>query len=391
MSKVCIANTASEPPPGWAGPDAPGLLSRRATPPGNNFFKLFRLVVGYAILSRCRSFNQLIIGYVIFSRCYRLFQSFVTHVVLSLNAFLTAMLIPNGDHATTQDCAPGRSILRIISKNTDRVAADENGMNVFHRGYTEGFKFSMSNGSTHHFQSTTQTTSSAADEFQYVQLPTTRHIRLLKTTMGTSQDGLIFELVCLPVEEAFDSFIAVSYCWGTDLPSKRLTLSDGRYLQITANVEALLTHIFKDPPEFIWIDAVCINQHDNVERFHQVQMMRDIYASARRVSIWLGHLMPEVHVKLDGGNVDEYGSDIESDNNNESDSSTRSGGSVRDTFFQQDEDWEINVADREPLSIDLGKEDEKNGANGNDPEHGLDDDQRFFAFFVSGMNQEVTT
>ncbi|KAI4866708.1 HET-domain-containing protein [Hypoxylon rubiginosum] len=39
----------------------------------------------------------------------------------------------------------------------------------------------------------------------------------------------------------------------------------------------------------LWIDAICINQEDNVERCQQVSIMADIYRSAECVIIWLGH------------------------------------------------------------------------------------------------------
>jgi hypothetical protein len=38
----------------------------------------------------------------------------------------------------------------------------------------------------------------------------------------------------------------------------------------------------------IWADAVCINQEDMAERSQQVCMMRDIFANASQVPIWLG-------------------------------------------------------------------------------------------------------
>ncbi|KAI0129564.1 heterokaryon incompatibility protein-domain-containing protein [Xylariales sp. AK1849] len=38
----------------------------------------------------------------------------------------------------------------------------------------------------------------------------------------------------------------------------------------------------------IWIDAICINQRNVQERSHQVEMMRDIYAKANEVSVFLG-------------------------------------------------------------------------------------------------------
>jgi Heterokaryon incompatibility protein (HET) len=41
-------------------------------------------------------------------------------------------------------------------------------------------------------------------------------------------------------------------------------------------------------PELLWIDALCINQNDLEERSTQVAMMKDIYARAAEVVIWLG-------------------------------------------------------------------------------------------------------
>jgi hypothetical protein len=38
----------------------------------------------------------------------------------------------------------------------------------------------------------------------------------------------------------------------------------------------------------LWIDAVCINQTDNIEKGHQVAMMGQIYSSAALVVVWVG-------------------------------------------------------------------------------------------------------
>jgi len=38
----------------------------------------------------------------------------------------------------------------------------------------------------------------------------------------------------------------------------------------------------------LWIDAICINQSDPVEKSHQVLAMDKIYFSAQRVIVWLG-------------------------------------------------------------------------------------------------------
>lgn len=42
----------------------------------------------------------------------------------------------------------------------------------------------------------------------------------------------------------------------------------------------------------IFIDQICINQDDDVEKAHQVALMQDIYARCRRAVIWLGPATP---------------------------------------------------------------------------------------------------
>ena len=43
----------------------------------------------------------------------------------------------------------------------------------------------------------------------------------------------------------------------------------------------------------LWIDSICINQHDNDEKIHQVQQMASIYSFAAIVLAWLGPGSPE--------------------------------------------------------------------------------------------------
>jgi hypothetical protein len=48
---------------------------------------------------------------------------------------------------------------------------------------------------------------------------------------------------------------------------------------VTRNLYNALNHIRRDSIDVhLWIDALCINQEDDVEKSHQVQQMRDIYA-----------------------------------------------------------------------------------------------------------------
>ncbi|KAJ5618739.1 hypothetical protein N7528_006850 [Penicillium herquei] len=47
-----------------------------------------------------------------------------------------------------------------------------------------------------------------------------------------------------------------------------------------------------DHERILWTDALCINQSDNVEKGHQVNIMGDIYSSSQKVLIWLGKASP---------------------------------------------------------------------------------------------------
>jgi hypothetical protein len=38
----------------------------------------------------------------------------------------------------------------------------------------------------------------------------------------------------------------------------------------------------------VWVDALCINQQDEVERAKQILRMKDIYSTARDTVVWLG-------------------------------------------------------------------------------------------------------
>ncbi|RFU24589.1 hypothetical protein B7463_g11748, partial [Scytalidium lignicola] len=97
-------------------------------------------------------------------------------------------------------------------------------------------------------------------------------------------------------------FVAVSYVWGD--PTANLPIYiDGTPVGVTKNLESCMRHIQQlfrnetsvfgglEGTEF-WIDAVCINQGDNIEKSAQVPRMGAIYSSAKLVLGWLGENPP---------------------------------------------------------------------------------------------------
>ena len=62
-----------------------------------------------------------------------------------------------------------------------------------------------------------------------------------------------------------------------------------RVLSIGSELACALMHLrYVSEPRLLWVDAICINLKDKDERSQQVQLMGDIYASARRVLVWVG-------------------------------------------------------------------------------------------------------
>lgn len=99
------------------------------------------------------------------------------------------------------------------------------------------------------------------------------------------------DIHCTLKTESLDdnpSYIALSYTWGEDSPSATVWINSQTFL-VRENLETALRHIQKpDRSTSIWVDAICINQEDDLEKSHQVQMMDKIYNRAVEVLVWLG-------------------------------------------------------------------------------------------------------
>jgi hypothetical protein len=114
--------------------------------------------------------------------------------------------------------------------------------------------------------------------------------RLLILLPGSESDDLVINLTT----EHFGStnqYVAISYCWGSSEKPESLLcrsqtsikitednslLSIGR-IPITTNLYRMLRSLRSiEDCMILWIDAICINQDDVVEKTTQVQMMHYI-------------------------------------------------------------------------------------------------------------------
>ncbi|KAH8777277.1 heterokaryon incompatibility protein-domain-containing protein, partial [Hyaloscypha finlandica] len=79
---------------------------------------------------------------------------------------------------------------------------------------------------------------------------------------------------------------ALSYEWGSN-ETKTITLNGDDYDIRTNLFDALRRLRWEMEERILWVDAICINQHDVRERNHQVSRMASIYSQARHVVVWL--------------------------------------------------------------------------------------------------------
>jgi hypothetical protein len=90
--------------------------------------------------------------------------------------------------------------------------------------------------------------------------------------------------------EAPPRYTALSYACGARPADFNIKLN-GKEWYIRKNLSRFLrqhVQIYPDSQEWMWIDAICINQENLPERTHQVKLMANIYRNASRVLVWLG-------------------------------------------------------------------------------------------------------
>ncbi|KAH7309808.1 heterokaryon incompatibility protein-domain-containing protein [Stachybotrys elegans] len=88
---------------------------------------------------------------------------------------------------------------------------------------------------------------------------------------------------------------ALSYAWNVspngETPNRRVVVEtkDGpQDLMIFQPLEIALKHLYSAHQRPIFVDQICIDQYNLVEKEHQVGIMRDIYSNCERAIIWLG-------------------------------------------------------------------------------------------------------
>lgn len=119
---------------------------------------------------------------------------------------------------------------------------------------------------------------------------TSSETRLLRP-LPPSQDGLLSFSLTVYCRDRAPRYTAVSYTWGRAKPTETILLN-GRPFRVRPNLWQCLYYLSRAAEHtawtHIWVDAVCINQADDLERSDQVRRMDKTYSLADCASVWLG-------------------------------------------------------------------------------------------------------
>jgi hypothetical protein len=103
-------------------------------------------------------------------------------------------------------------------------------------------------------------------------------------------------------------YACLSYVWGTDSPDRAIYINGLRFnvrqnlwdflqyasFKVSQNASAVVKddrnqNVRSAVTDLLWIDALCIDQDNTLERNHQVQQMGRFYEHAQHVVVWLGN------------------------------------------------------------------------------------------------------
>ena len=124
--------------------------------------------------------------------------------------------------------------------------------------------------------------------FSYMPLAQTRNsIRVIQIHPGRGK----LPIHCTIKHTTIDSeYVCVSYTWGDDIAQRHTILVNEERFNVRQNLcDFLITARQLKIRDWLWIDALCIDQNNIEERNHQVQQMARIYQQAKHVLVHIGH------------------------------------------------------------------------------------------------------
>jgi hypothetical protein len=141
-------------------------------------------------------------------------------------------------------------------------------------------------------QSSTVSGSPNDDEFPYEKLSGDA-FRLLK--LPNRNGPRLYELKNYELyATSTPRYLALSYTWGSQESYAKLNINWKEFKLPTKNLEIALEYLIdRYPGEYLWTDAICINQGEKgkEEKASQIPRMKEIYTSTAKCVVWLGECL----------------------------------------------------------------------------------------------------
>src|SRR3569833_2160784 len=119
-----------------------------------------------------------------------------------------------------------------------------------------------------------------------------KQIRLLHLHSGSRDDPITCTLSTTDLDDN-PRYEALSYAWGDPWIYRPIVL-EGREVNVTANLAAALRRVrLPSEDRCLWVDALCINQANETEKSHQVNLMKEVYENTSGGVVWLGDFADE--------------------------------------------------------------------------------------------------
>lgn len=144
----------------------------------------------------------------------------------------------------------------------------------------------------------------ATQPIQYSPLETPQTIRLIHAHRLSTDGQIAVSLKHVSLSQTqCPKFTAISYVWGEKKLHPHKVVINGRTCQVLESIYPILALICDEPDvktdAWFWIDYLCINQDDSLERATQVTLMGTLYQRAHRTLVWLGEDTPDVQGAMD--------------------------------------------------------------------------------------------
>ena len=124
--------------------------------------------------------------------------------------------------------------------------------------------------------------------FQYPTVADGDLFRLVVLLPGTGTEPIQCNLIFESSKRPQRDYRCLSYCWETIKRDEDIICNGFRF-SVTKNLLSALRSLRRPTTNLlIWIDQICINQDDDLERGHQVSIMKNIFNQAKEVIVWLG-------------------------------------------------------------------------------------------------------